>query len=220
MSRETLTSAYLKVDHSPQIKSYERRSSEPCQTSVQLSLQAFNNNKFNGRAWEEKKKISRTDDDIGRGKTWRRGSLDGFSFDQRRNSCGFKDPVLSRFAEELMKADTSVPELVIVGSHASSSSTGSRRSSVSAFRDSTLANLENELLNTSFTSGCSMSSRSQRHLDRSRSRDSRQGKSDSSDTEYWFPPPKFVGDEFQLEYNRQHSQDELQVSLRTFIQIR
>ncbi|KAK6961926.1 poly(ADP-ribose) glycohydrolase, partial [Biomphalaria glabrata] len=210
MSRETLTSAYLKVDHSPQIKSYERRSSEPCQTSVQLSLQAFNNNKFNGRAWEEKKKISRTDDDIGRGKTWRRGSLDGFSFDQRRNSCGFKDPVLSRFAEELMKADTSVPELVIVGSHASSSSTGSRRSSVSAFRDSTLANLENELLNTSFTSGCSMSSRSQRHLDRSRSRDSRQGKSDSSDTEYWFPPPKFVGDEFQLEYNRQHSQDELQ----------
>ncbi|KAH9512360.1 hypothetical protein Btru_039314 [Bulinus truncatus] len=213
MSRETLTSAYLKVDHSPQIKSYERRSSEPCQTSVQLSLQAFNNNKFNGRTLEDKKKIARTDDDIGRGNTWRRGSLEGFSFDQRRNSCGFKDPILSRFAEELMKADTSVPELVIVGSHASSSSTGSRRSSGSAYRDSSFANLETELLNASFTSACSMSSRSQkRHsqLDRSRSRDSRQGKSDSSDTEYWFPPPKFVGDEFQQEYNRQHSQDELQ----------
>ncbi|CAL1545340.1 unnamed protein product [Lymnaea stagnalis] len=216
MSRETLTNAYLKVDHSPQIKTYERRSSEPCQTSVTLSLQAFNNNKFNGRTVEEKmKKLSRTDDDIGCGKTWRRGSLDGYSFDQRRNSCGFKDPVLSRFAEELMKADTSVPELVIVGSHASSSSTGSRRSSVSAFRDSTLANLENELLNTSFTSACSMSQSSRSHrrhpqLDRSRSRDSRQGKSDSSETEYWFPPPKFVGDEFQLEYNRQHSQEELQ----------
>ncbi|XP_059168557.1 uncharacterized protein LOC131950431 isoform X2 [Physella acuta] len=216
MSRETLTNAFLKVDHSPQIKSYERRSSEPCQTSVQLSLQAFNNNKFSGKMVEDKNvKVSRTDDDIGRGKTWRRGSLEGFSFDQRRNSCGFKDPVLSRFAEELMKADTSVPELVIVGSHASSSSTGSRRSSMSAFRDSTLANLENELLNTSFTSACSMSQstkshRKHKHLDRSRSRESRQGKSDSSDTEYWFPPPRFVGEEFQQEYNRQHSQDELQ----------
>ncbi|XP_012935793.2 serine-rich adhesin for platelets [Aplysia californica] len=152
MSRETLTSAFLRVEATPSVKSYERRSSEPCQTSVHLSLQAFNNNKFNTKAVEEKqRKISRTDDDIGCHRTWRRGSLDGFSF-ERRNSCGFKDPVLSRFAEELMKADTSVPELVIVGSHPSSSTTGSRRSSISGFRDMTLANLESELLNTSFTS--------------------------------------------------------------------
>lgn len=124
MSRETLTNAFLKVDSPHSFKTYERRSSEPCSTSVQLSLQAFNSIKFSKQAVEDKqRKISRTDDDIGRGKTWRRGSLDGFSF-ERRNSCGFKDPVLSRFAEELMKADTSVPELVIVGSHASSSSTG------------------------------------------------------------------------------------------------
>ncbi|CAG5121265.1 unnamed protein product, partial [Candidula unifasciata] len=124
MSRETLTNAFLKVDSRPSFKTYERRSSEPCQTSVLLSLQAFNSIKFSKQAVEDKqRKISRTDDDIGRPRTWRRGSLDGFSF-ERRNSCGFKDPVLSRFAEELMKADTSVPELVIVGSSSSSSTSG------------------------------------------------------------------------------------------------
>lgn len=54
-------------------------------------------------------------------------------------------------------------------------------------------------------------------MERSHSRDSRAWKSDSSDTEYWFPPPKFVGDEFQQEYNRQHSQEELQVSVLSCI---
>ena len=50
MSRETLTSAFLRVEAEDVgfgMKTYERRSSEPCQTSVELSLQAFNNNKFN-----------------------------------------------------------------------------------------------------------------------------------------------------------------------------
>ena len=100
--------------------------------------QALNSIKFSTQAADEQarqRKVSRTDDDIGRhssGRTWRRGSFDGgftssssSSFEgRRRSSCGFKDPVLSRFAEELMKADTSVPELVIVGSHPSSTSTG------------------------------------------------------------------------------------------------
>ena len=100
--------------------------------------QALNSIKFSSQAADEQarqRKVSRTDDDIGRnssGRTWRRGSLDGgfassssSSFEgRRRSSCGFKDPMLSRFAEELMKADTSVPELVIVGSHPSSTSTG------------------------------------------------------------------------------------------------
>ena len=38
-----------------------------------------------------------------------------------------------------------------------------------------------------------------------------QGRSDSSDTEYWFPLPRNVGEEFQLEFDRQHSHDELHV---------
>lgn len=125
MSREGLTNAYLKVDSTPSFKTYERRCSEPCHTSVQLSLQAFNDNRYNCKQAEEKQaKLSCTDDEIHQGRTWRRGSLDGFTFERRRNSCGFKDPVLSRFAEELMKADTSVPELLLFGSHQSSSTTG------------------------------------------------------------------------------------------------
>ncbi|GFO00486.1 poly(ADP-ribose) glycohydrolase [Plakobranchus ocellatus] len=271
MSRQVLTSAFLRVEGGggwgPTLRTYQRRSSEPGQTSVQLTLQALNSIKFSSQAADEQarqRKVSRTDDDIGRhssGRTWRRGSLDGgftssssSSFEgRRRSSCGFKDPVLSRFAEELMKADTSVPELVIVGSHPSSTSTGSRRSSFSGFRDTTLAYLESELLNTSFTSVNSLplsastsprasqrrhrrrhrhatttttatASTSDSHyrqpdLDRSHSRESAhsqmsggaaQWKSDSSDAEYWFPPPRLVGEEFRLEYERQHSQEELE----------
>ena len=53
MSRETLTNAFLRVEAAPSpLKTYERRSSEPCHTSVELSLEAFNNNKYNTKAAE------------------------------------------------------------------------------------------------------------------------------------------------------------------------
>ncbi|XP_071086187.1 serine-rich adhesin for platelets-like [Haliotis cracherodii] len=213
LSREMLTKAFLNVEDRRHIKSYERRSSEPCHISVELSLQAYNSNKLVSMDEDKRRKISRTDDDLERvrGESSRRGSWSSFPTSRRRSSCGFKDPILSKFAEELMKADTTVPPLLLMGAQTSTSTTGSRRSSLSGFRDTTLANLENELLNSSF---CQPSS--PRHSIRSKG--SRKGRdklthSESSETEYWFPLPKKVGTECQEELYRSgyyHSVDEIE----------
>lgn len=211
LSRETLTNAFLRTENKPAIKSYERRSSEPCQRSVNLSLQAYGSHC--DRSEDRRYKKSRTDDDLESVKadSWRRSSLDSIPLDRRRSSCGFKDPVLSRFAQELMNADISVPQLFLVGSGSSPSTTGSRRSSVSGFRDTTLATFESELLNSSF--GQTLPSPWLRYPNFSQSRESRLWKSDSSETEYWFPIPRRVGTEFQEELeriNRCQSVDEVE----------
>ncbi|XP_067669039.1 serine-rich adhesin for platelets-like [Haliotis asinina] len=213
LSREMLTNAFLNVEDRRHIKSYERRSSEPCHISVELSLQAYNSNQLVSRDEDRRRKISRTDDDLERvrGESSRRGSWSSFPTSRRRSSCGFKDPILSKFAEELMKADTTVPPLLFMGTQTSTSTTGSRRSSLSGFRDTTLANLENELLNSSFCQPASP-----RHSIRSKG--SRKGRdklahSESSETEYWFPLPKKVGTECQEELYRSgyyHSVDEIE----------
>ncbi|XP_076454325.1 uncharacterized protein LOC143289235 isoform X2 [Babylonia areolata] len=209
LSRETLTNAFVKVESRPSVKSYERRSSEPCQRSVTLSLQAFSTSRYGymiDQADDQRRKNACTDDDLDRVKanSWRRGSLDSISLSRRRSSCGFKDPVLSRFAQELITADTSVPQLFLVGSGSTSSTTGSRRSSMSGFRDNTLATFESELLNSSFTLSQSATSPRHQHPQRSHSRESRLPKSDSSEAENWFPIPRRVGLEFQEQMERVH----------------
>ena len=201
LSRETLTNAFVKVESRHSVKSYERRSSEPCQRSVTLSLQAFNtgrNGYGSDRGEEKLRKNACTDDDLDKVKanSWRRGSFDSISLSRRRSSFGFKDPVLSRFAQELISADTSVPQLFF-GSRSTSSTTGSRRSSMSGFRDTTLATFESELLNSSFSMSQAPPSPHGKRPQRSHSRESRLWKSDSSETEYWFPIPRRVGQEFQ-----------------------
>lgn len=211
LSRETVTNAFIKVESRPVVKSYERRSSEPCQRSVNLSLQAYTSGRLSSNRSEDggQKKPHADDylEQVGVG-SWRRGSLDSISLDHRRSSCGFKDPVLSTFAQELMNADTSVPQLFLMSSGSTTSTTASRRSSMSGFRDTTLATFESELLNSSF--GQTPSSPSHHRPKRSQSRESRLWRSDSSDTEYWFPIPRRVGSEFQEEmFLRQHSGDDL-----------
>ena len=218
LSRETLTNAFVKVESWQTVKSYERRSSEPCQRSVTLSLQSFNTSCCGYDAHrgpeDKRRKGARADDDdlenvIMGGDAWRRSSLDSISLSRRRSSCGFKDPVLSRFAQELISADTSVPQLYLVGSSSTSSTTGSRRSSMSGFRDSTLATFESELLNSSLTlsqGAAGPGSPRHRRPKRSHSRESRLWKSESSETEYWFPIPRRVGREFQEQMERIHRQ--------------
>ncbi|KAK7480564.1 hypothetical protein BaRGS_00028140, partial [Batillaria attramentaria] len=214
LSRETVTNAFVKVESRPNVKSYERRSSEPCQRSVNLSLQAFSSSRLSSnRSDDGGHKKMQGDDDLAnvRARTWRRGSLDSISLDRRRSSCGFKDPVLSTFAQELMNADTSVPQLFLMSSGSTASTTESRRSSMSGFRDTTLATFESELLNSSF--GQTPSSPRHHRPKRSQSRESRLWKSDSSETEYWFPIPRRVGSEFQEEMerlNRHYSVDEIE----------
>ncbi|ESP04350.1 hypothetical protein LOTGIDRAFT_170851 [Lottia gigantea] len=214
LSRETVTNAYLKVENKRHTKSYERRSSEPCHISVERSLQALDNEKAACDMDKRNRKISKTDEDFDRCKadSKRRGSWDVPS-GRRRSSCGFIDPVLSHFAEELMKADTSIPPLNISQKPPSSSTTGSRRSSISAFKDQVLASFDMELLGSSFDSKNEPPSSPRQNSFRRRSRDSRLVRSDSSDTEYmWFPPPRRVGVEFQEDYQRlqnYHSVDEI-----------
>nr|KAG5694764.1 hypothetical protein BaRGS_002717 [Batillaria attramentaria] len=114
-------------------------------------------------------------------------------------------------AGELMNADTSVPQLFLMSSGSTASTTESRRSSMSGFRDTTLATFESELLNSSF--GQTPSSPRHHRPKRSQSRESRLWKSDSSETEYWFPIPRRVGSEFQEEMerlNRHYSVDEIE----------
>ncbi|KAK6195964.1 hypothetical protein SNE40_001280 [Patella caerulea] len=203
LSRETLTNAYLKAENRRQTKSYERRSSEPCHISVERSLQALDNEKAACDMDKRNRKISRTDEDFDRFKadSQRRGSWDIMPSGRRRSSCGFKDPVLSRFAEELMKADTSIPPLQIA-QRPNSSTSGSRRSSVSAFKDVTLAFFDMELLGSSFEAPSSPRHNSTRKC----SRDSKLVKSDSSEADYaWFPLPRRVGVEFQENYERLHN---------------
>ncbi|XP_041350865.1 uncharacterized protein LOC121369852 [Gigantopelta aegis] len=221
LSRETLTNAFLNVEGRRQIKSYERRSSEPCHISVSLSLKTYCVSKPYSKD-DRKLKSLRTDDDflqVLNKESVRRGSWSSFPTSRRRSSCGFRDPVLSRFAEELMKADTSIPPLLIMSAHTGTSTTGSRRSS--GFRDLTLANLEGELLNSSFCSPRqSLRSKSccgghhHQHYDRHVRSDST-----CSETEHWFPLPKKVGREFQEEFDRlgrYHSVDEIEDLADTF----
>ena len=218
LSRETLTNAFVKVESRQTVKSYERRSSEPCQRSVTLSLQAFNTSCCGysaDSAEDRRRKNAHTDDDLENimADSWRRGSLDSISLSRRRSSCGFKDPVLSRFAQELITADTSVPQLYLVDSESTTSTTGSRRSSLSGFRDTTLATFESELLNSSFTLNQATTSPRHRRSKGNHSRESRLWKSDSSETEYWFPIPRRVGHEFQEQMElvqRHYSVDEVE----------
>lgn len=82
---------------------------------------------------------------------------------------------------------------------------------MSGFRDTTLATFESELLNSSF--GQTLPSPWLRYPNFSQSRESRLWKSDSSETEYWFPIPRRVGTEFQEELeriNRCQSVDEVE----------
>ena len=221
LSRETLTNAFLNVEGRRHIKTYERRSSEPCRISVSLSLKTSGVSKPLSR--EDKKcRPLRTEEDflqVLNKDSMRRGSWSSFPTNRRRSSCGFRDPVLSKFAEELLKADTSIPPLLIMSAHTGTSTTGSRRSS--GFRDLTLANLEGELLNSSFrlTSSPHQSVRSRSNCGANHYDRFLRSESTCSEAEYWFPLPKKVGHEFQEEFDRlgrYHSVDEIEDLADTF----
>lgn len=149
LSRDLLTTAFVEVQRTSNGGSYIRRSSEPLQMSNKAARQLKES--INGSDCP-KKKTSRTDEDIAVLEA--EISQDGplymdFSRKYRRESCGFHDETLSRFAEELMKTECKVPELYLFDSSnrsTSGSSSHSWRSSISGFKDQTLARFEEELL--------------------------------------------------------------------------
>lgn len=141
LSRDLLTNAFLQVQEHNEPVAYPRRSSEPMQISNGAALQRYEHSFHivNGRRSQK----SKTDEDISQfDDEW----LQQYS---SRSSSGFRDPVLSRFAEELMKANVSVPplQLTVAGDAISiSSSSHSVCSTISSFRDPLLASFEEELL--------------------------------------------------------------------------
>ncbi|WAR27483.1 PARG1-like protein [Mya arenaria] len=143
LSRDLLTNAFLQVQEHRECVSYPRRSSEPMQISNDAALQRLENsiNHRNGRRTGK----SKTDEDI---------SLMDWEWSQQittKTSSGFRDPLLSRFAEELMKANVSVPPLQLLGADQVSISSSSQSvcSTMSSFRDPLLASFEEELINNS-----------------------------------------------------------------------
>ncbi|XP_052784213.1 uncharacterized protein LOC128220022 [Mya arenaria] len=143
LSRDLLTNAFLQVQEHRECVSYPRRSSEPMQISNDAALQRLENsiNHRNGRRTGK----SKTDEDI---------SLMDWEWSQQittKTSSGFRDPLLSRFAEELMKANVSIPPLQLLGADQVSISSSSQSvcSTMSSFRDPLLASFEEELINNS-----------------------------------------------------------------------
>ncbi|KAL4219892.1 hypothetical protein ACF0H5_020304 [Mactra antiquata] len=141
LSRDLLTNAFLQVQEHSEPVIYPRRSSEPMQISNGAALQRFEHsvNSVNGRHSGK----SKTDEDISQfDDEW----LQQFS---GKSSSGFRDPVLSRFAEELMKVNVSVPPLQLPLTSDNVSISGSSHSvcsTISSFRDPLLASFEEELL--------------------------------------------------------------------------
>ncbi|XP_052245457.1 uncharacterized protein LOC127854454 isoform X2 [Dreissena polymorpha] len=148
LSRDLLTNAFLQVQEHQELVSYPRRSSEPMQISNDAALRRLEHS-INHRNGPQGQK-SKTDEDISQ-MDW-----DVSQQFNNRPSCGFRDPVLSRFAEELMKVDVSVPPLKLLGADAVSVSSSSQSvcSTFSSFRDPLLASFEEELLGSSGKSSC------------------------------------------------------------------
>lgn len=97
LSRDLLTTAFVEVQRNTNGGSYIRRSSEPLQMSNKAARQLKDSINENGGPM---KKISRTDEDIGR--LEQEISQEGpfcidFSTKYRRESCGFHDDTLSRY---------------------------------------------------------------------------------------------------------------------------
>ncbi|KAK3092578.1 hypothetical protein FSP39_004576 [Pinctada imbricata] len=152
LSRDLLTNAFIEVQRNMNGGNYARRSSEPLKISNQAAKQLMEEN--NGSHSNKEKTKSRTEDDI----EMFAAEYDASSFDQFRsisnhNSCGFRDPTLSRFAEELMKTECKIPEFQLLDStnvSMSGSSLSSFHSSKSGFRDPLLSSFEGELLASSY----------------------------------------------------------------------
>ncbi|XP_053404652.1 uncharacterized protein LOC123553897 [Mercenaria mercenaria] len=143
LSRDLLTNAFLQVQEHNEPVAYPRRSSEPMQISNGAALQRYEHSfhTVNGKRSQK----SKTDEDIPLFKD------DWIQQYNSKSSSGFRDPVLSRFAEELMKANVSVPplQLPVAGDNTSiSGSSHSVCSTISSFRDPLLASFEEELINS------------------------------------------------------------------------
>lgn len=143
LSRDLLTNAFLQVQEHDGPIVYPRRSSEPIQISNGAALQRYENSLHSKDGRSQK---SKTDEDIS---SFEDDWMQQFS---SRSSSGFRDPVLSRFAEELMKVNVSVPPLQLAVTTSDNISVTSSSQSVcstfSSFRDPLLASFEEELLKT------------------------------------------------------------------------
>lgn len=156
LSRDLLTNAFIEVQQSsgaPNGSSYARRSSEPMKLSSQAARQLVEDNEQGVRRYTEKSKSCTEDDLVDYVREFdRRWAIEDLR--ERKGSCGFKDPTLSRFAEELMKTECKIPTLHIPMSSTSnrslSGSSTSFHSSKSGFKDPMLSSFEEELLSTSF----------------------------------------------------------------------
>ncbi|XP_061171458.1 uncharacterized protein LOC133180985 [Saccostrea echinata] len=154
LSRDLLTNAFIEVQQSSGINgsSFARRSSEPMKLSSQAARQLLEDNKKGVRRYTEKSKSCTEDDLVEYARELdRRWIIEDF---HERGPCGFKDPTLSRFAEELMKTECRIPPLHIPMSSTSvcslSGSSTSFHSSKSGFKDLMLSSFEEELLSSSF----------------------------------------------------------------------
>ncbi|XP_033761051.1 LOW QUALITY PROTEIN: uncharacterized protein LOC117342872 [Pecten maximus] len=155
LSRDLLTNAFVEVQRNMNGGNVFRRSSEPLKISNHAAKCLFENS-TNGTNGKGEKHMSLTDEDVGRfaQELSRWGSLEEFRAQLRRGSCGFRDPTLSRFAEQLMKSDCKIPDFHFLEStnwSTSGDSSVSYVSSVSGFKDTVLAGFEEELLSASCT---------------------------------------------------------------------
>ncbi|XP_069104983.1 uro-adherence factor A-like [Argopecten irradians] len=161
LSRDLLTNAFVEVQRNMNGGNIFRRSSEPLKISNHAA-KCLIENSTNGTNGKGEKHMSLTDEDVGRfaQELSRWGSLEEFRAELRRGSCGFRDPTLSRFAEQLMKSDCKIPDFHFLEStnwSTSGDSSVSFVSSVSGFKDTILAGFEEELLNASCTKAVSRS---------------------------------------------------------------
>ncbi|KAL3847294.1 hypothetical protein ACJMK2_018213 [Sinanodonta woodiana] len=154
LSRDLVTNAFLEVQgESVHASNYPRRSSEP----IHLSNGAVQRRLAEHACDMSGSQISlvqcRTDEDLGRfaAELARYRSSADNGKEHRRRSTGFRDPVLSRFAEELMKVNVKAPSFLHIDStnRSTSGSSQSGTSNISGFRDPLLASFEEELVNTS-----------------------------------------------------------------------
>ncbi|OWF51527.1 uncharacterized protein LOC110449053 [Mizuhopecten yessoensis] len=150
LSRDLLTNAFVEVQRNMNGGNIFRRSSEPLKISNHAA-KCLIENSTNGTNGRGEKHMSLTDEDVGRfaQELNRWGSLEEFRAQLRRGSCGFRDPTLSRFAEQLMKSDCKIPDFHLLESSnwsTSGDSSVSFVSNVSGFKDAVLAGFEEELL--------------------------------------------------------------------------
>ncbi|KAJ8311230.1 hypothetical protein KUTeg_011216 [Tegillarca granosa] len=154
LSRDLLTNAFVEVQRNYNGGNYYRRSSEPLQLSNQAALGLKDLSEEMGPGRKRKVK-SRADEDIGSfvEELARHGGSVG-DFGSKFDG--------EQFAEELMRSQCKVPEFVFMDStnmSTSGSSSRSRQSSISGFKDNILASFEDELLNSSFGRTSSRGSR-------------------------------------------------------------